>query len=99
VTIEVGLDEPHSVVKRESFISQMMNSILGRRPAHAKAAPTTSVAQSSSYGAPPPSYDPPTEKPVRVVYRKFGYVCEVEISREICRIGTECDQNGNPLRQ
>jgi len=43
----------------------------------------------SSYGPPsysPPSYAPPTEPPVRIIYRKFGYVCEHTVSIDVCEL-------------
>jgi hypothetical protein len=46
-----------------------------------------------------PSYTPLTDPPARIVYRKFGYVCEETISEDYCVIGKECDQNGQPLRR
>jgi len=45
-------------------------------PRNPRNAPTSSTL---SFGPPsysPPSYAPPTEPPVRVIYRKFGFVCE-----------------------
>jgi hypothetical protein len=39
------------------------------------------------------------EAPPRVIYRKFGYVCEIITSQRYCRVGVQCDENGNRLKK
>ncbi len=67
-------------------------------PASSYKAPT-----SSSYIAPPlapPQRTPASsEAPPRVIQRKFGYVCEIIVSRRYCIIGEDCDEFGNKLKK
>ena len=51
-----------------------------------------------SYYAPPPPPTTTTEAPPRVVYRQYGYVCEILVSIDVCYIGSQCDENGNDLK-
>lgn len=45
----------------------------------------------STFSYSPPSYSqpfyaPPTQPPVRIIYRKFGYVCEHIVSLDVCEL-------------
>jgi hypothetical protein len=45
-----------------------------------------------------PPNDPPPQPP-KIIYRQFGYVCEITVSLDICYIGKDCDENGRPLKK
>jgi hypothetical protein len=89
--------------KRQS-IFDIFKVFSPRRPTKHQSSFTSTSSQSSyappaqsSYAA-PPSYEAPSyEPPPRVIYRKFGYVCEITVSETYCLIGKECDKNGNRL--
>jgi len=63
----------------------------------------TAPPQAPTYTTPPPVTSYTTvasyEAPPRVIYRKFGYVCETLTSQKYCIVGTSCDQYGRKLKK
>ena len=59
------------------------------------------VRRDESYQPQQQYYEPPTttttEAPPRIIYRQYGYVCEITVSVTYCEIGVDCDQNGKDL--